>query len=825
MENSFSRKRTLSSDTDTDECPRKRTLSSSSTVSSSGGEESSQAANFINNNSYNNNYNNNNKNGGQAAFMSSGDEEQVESSTSNLPYSSVAQNMMAKMGYKAGKGLGKNETGRVNIIEASKQRGLRGLGLKVKGLESDTNATWTEDEQVMIRQEPDWIPNSKVSEIPHLDELNTWVAMAERKETIEDESSFIEADILEEILKNKTLFDDLSGNELMHARSRANPYETIRGALFQNRAAMKMAEMDASFDFMFTNHEDRKPDGPNLLYFSDICAGPGGFSEYVLWKEKWKAKGFGFTLRASWANDFKLSAFIAGTPETFDCHYGVDGYRGDGDVYRQDNLAAFREYVKENTDGLGVHFVMADGGFSVEGKENIQEILSKQLYLCQFLCAMNTLRVGGHFMCKLFDLFTPFSVGLVYLLYRSFEKICIFKPVTSRPANSERYVVCKGLLPGTEAIRDYMTELNCKINNLKGSNIDVHEVVPYDTMKQDTEFFDYIFSSNNTIGGRQVLGLQKLVTYIQNTSLVGPDQTEVRSQCLAAWGVPDRPRANISRNDPDVQFDYLNTLHSLEWMNHPVITLSRALLDQIKSVHDYKCTLAGGDRVYLFSLGRHSIFQWRPSEQRHTSWSRLDSSQNINLELPRYTLIDAELVMECVGEGRGQHKNLAVHIRDAVCLGDEYIGDKSLSDRCRYIEAFAKALSKPCRNDIVRVRAKPYFSMSEMEAAMNRLETRQMKKVNERRLTYSFDDGRYFVPRGIYFVRRLKEPWHLQYSRSSRKLYFYNSSTNESVYEGHKTSVADVKYCTEKLLSWNMEQATNSNITQDDILKFVASKL
>ena len=51
------------------------------------------------------------------------------------------------------------------------------------------------------------------------------------------------------------------------------------------------------------------------------------------------------------------------------------------------------------------------------------------------------LTAGGHFVCKIFDMFTPFSVGLFYLLYRSFEKVCIFKPVTSRPANSERYVV------------------------------------------------------------------------------------------------------------------------------------------------------------------------------------------------------------------------------------------------------------------------------------------------------------------------------------------------------------------------------------------------
>lgn len=45
---------------------------------------------------------------------------------------------------------------------------------------------------------------------------------------------------------------------------------------------------------------------------------------------------------------------------------------------------------------------------------------------------------GGHFVCKTFDLFTPFSVGLIYLLHLSFDRLSLFKPITSRPANSER---------------------------------------------------------------------------------------------------------------------------------------------------------------------------------------------------------------------------------------------------------------------------------------------------------------------------------------------------------------------------------------------------
>lgn len=37
----------------------------------------------------------------------------------------------------------------------------------------------------------------------------------------------------------------------------SNPFETIRGAFFLNRAAVKMANMDARNDFMFTSPKNR----------------------------------------------------------------------------------------------------------------------------------------------------------------------------------------------------------------------------------------------------------------------------------------------------------------------------------------------------------------------------------------------------------------------------------------------------------------------------------------------------------------------------------------------------------------------------------------
>lgn len=99
--------------------------------------------------------------------------------------------------------------------------------------------------------------------------------------------------------------------------------------------------------------------------------------------------------------------------------------------------------------------------------------------------------LGGNFVCKVFDMFTPFSVGLFYLLYRCFEEVCLFKPITSRPANSERlllysleiwctssfllfalvysrcrYVVCKNLLHGEQAICEYLKAINFQLNQL-----------------------------------------------------------------------------------------------------------------------------------------------------------------------------------------------------------------------------------------------------------------------------------------------------------------------------------------------------------------------
>lgn len=51
------------------------------------------------------------------------------------------------MGFEPGRGLGRYGQGRADIIEASQQRGRRGLGFRVEGFD-DKDFTWEEEEEV-----------------------------------------------------------------------------------------------------------------------------------------------------------------------------------------------------------------------------------------------------------------------------------------------------------------------------------------------------------------------------------------------------------------------------------------------------------------------------------------------------------------------------------------------------------------------------------------------------------------------------------------------------------------------------------------------------
>ena len=275
--------------------------------------------------------------------------------------------------------------------------------------------------------------------------------------------------------------------ESLKARDRANPFELIKGAgIFLNRAAVKMADIEQilrpeagilyvvferEFSLMLNSlisHTSTRTSLSNTTlehrYYCDICAGPGGFSEFMGWRRRWHAKGFGMTLsKEKGGFDFNLSKFGPRSPiDTYTMHYGEDGT---GDITNTANMRAFEKYVKRNIPyGLGVHTVMTDGGFGIaRGRENLQEFLHRQLILCQITLSMALLRRGGRMCVKVFDTFLPFTNGLIYLVRSCFGEDVRFQTVFLQARKFRAiYIVAEGRLDENvvRPVVEYLWDVN-----------------------------------------------------------------------------------------------------------------------------------------------------------------------------------------------------------------------------------------------------------------------------------------------------------------------------------------------------------------------------
>lgn len=416
--------------------------------------------------------------------------------------------------------------------------------------------------------------------------------------------------------------------------------------------------------------------------------------------------------------------------------------------------------------------MMSDGGFSVEGQENVQEILSKQLYLCQCLTALSIVRVNGHFVTKLFDLFTPFSIGLVYLMYKCFKQVSIVKPNTSRPANSERYLVCKGKKPNTDSIRSYLFDVNQFLFENSNTDDDVSELVPLDIIREDEIFFNYICESNNTIGQNQIYALMKIAHYCKDSKLREARQEEFKTESLKIWQIP-----NQMRKAPVKQpLEYVFQTVMAGWYRERELldSVDRVILNSPPLHHTFRdpddwlfvpidVVQNAGKTIRTFFMSRGNSDVYKYSEQK--TWAPLTE---IFVEMPPNTLIYGEIAKELNGEGGAQTMVHALHIIDGVMLGGVDIRSYRLSKRNQLCRTFADALNKPQRKIgnseqqcqlSAAVRCKRLYNLMQLREFFGKLEARRLKN-NQVRLGLRIHDplctNRFYVPRGLLVFKNTK---------------------------------------------------------------------
>ena len=171
-----------------------------------------------------------------------------------------------------------------------------------------------------------------------------------------------------------------------------------------------------------------------------LAEGPGGFIEALAYMRKNPAdKYYGMTLIDDTNQNVpgwrKSKHFLLNNPNVII----ETGIERNGDLTRPENLRYCYDTYKEQMD-----IITGDGGFDFSFQYPHQEQISTKLILCQIAFAIAMQKPGGTFILKVYDTFTRISLDFLYLLSNLYNEVSIIKPFTSRFANSEKYLVCKG---------------------------------------------------------------------------------------------------------------------------------------------------------------------------------------------------------------------------------------------------------------------------------------------------------------------------------------------------------------------------------------------
>ena len=275
--------------------------------------------------------------------------------------------------------------------------------------------------------------------------------------------------------------------EFIYTSSYANDYKNISNITPISRSFFKLWEI-------INNYNDIIPLNTGNLKTAHIAEGPGGFIECVYkYLNKYNINSIneihGITLLSNNKTipNWKIKKnFI----NKHNIHLNNIN-DGDGDLYNFNNLTNFMKSVKNSSDIYNCcDFITADGGFDFSGNFNEQENDFIIFLICEIYLVLNLLKVGGNAVIKIYDIYSKESIKILYILTIFFEEVLIIKPLSSRPANSEKYLLCKNYIMNTEDYNKF-NELFKNIILSKDLKLLKNENPPYKFLKHITNYNKY----------------------------------------------------------------------------------------------------------------------------------------------------------------------------------------------------------------------------------------------------------------------------------------------------------------------------------------------
>lgn len=306
---------------------------------------------------------------------------------------------------------------------------------------------------------------------------------------------------------NNNLWDKLkkfsNQYEFIYTTSYVNEYKNIANINPISRSFFKLWEILYDFKFII-------PHNIKNLKTAHIAEGPGGFIECIY---KYLSKNkidisteiHGITLLSDNRNIPKWKIrknFI----DKFNIKLN-DTHGSSSDLYKINNINTFIKNVSLTSDNTNCcDFVTADGGFDFSENYNTQENDFIIFLICEIYIIFNILKDNGNAVIKLYDIYSRNTMKILYILTLFFDEVFIIKPFSSRPANSEKYVLCKSFKISNENLDRYKERFK-NIIVTKNLNL-LDDSIPYKFIKLISEY-------NKFYTERQILYIQNTLSLIE----------------------------------------------------------------------------------------------------------------------------------------------------------------------------------------------------------------------------------------------------------------------------------------------------------------------
>lgn len=274
--------------------------------------------------------------------------------------------------------------------------------------------------------------------------------------TIIEKCAFVNKNLNDELISWKNKIND--NDQWDHYKKYTNKYEMIFAS--KNKFLHKKPISRAYFKLWEIIHDFQLFNLNKVYKTAHIAEGPGGFIECLV--DYFKKYGVnyseihGITLESHEKKIpcWKLSKGILNSNR-------IKLFQNNnGNLYFTKNIDEFVSAVGEET----CDFITGDGGFDFSSDFNNQEQQSFKLMVSQVYTALLIQKESGHFVLKVFDIFSLDTIKLIATCASCYKEFYIIKPNTSRPANSEKYILFSGFKKTDANIANIKTIIRSSIN-------------------------------------------------------------------------------------------------------------------------------------------------------------------------------------------------------------------------------------------------------------------------------------------------------------------------------------------------------------------------